>query len=108
MAEQTNQSFPPVQVGPIRGNARSFQYCGILTNETQIQCGLRDEDGNFYRLFFGEQTDEESKATLASFSLEGLAVEVVVEGYSKYRSSDDREPYLDDSVIFVEKVSRAS
>lgn len=108
MEDNTQESFPPLKVGPIRGKARSFQHCGILTDETQIQCGLRDEDGNFYRLFFGQQTDDEGKAALASFSLDGVAVEVTVEGYSKYRTGTGGEPYFDDSAIFVEKISRAS
>lgn len=102
MAESENTAT--VLAGPYRGTMRFMQRCGIITPETETQAGLRhsdqDSDGPT-RLFFGKQTDEASKKVFAEASIAGIAVEVEVRGYFKYRTDIYGEDYLDESALFV-------
>lgn len=100
-----------VQIEAISGQIRSMERCSIITPETRFQSGFRADGHDFpegpRRLFFGDHTEEESISLYAQLKLDGLAVSVVVSGYSKYRENA-YGVYFDDSVLFVEKLTLLS
>lgn len=97
-----------VQAGPFRGTMRFAQRCAIITPETQFQGGLRPADPESdapRRIFLGDQSSEPSMGTFADFQISGMAGEVEVSGYFKYRENGlTGELYLDDSALFVEEL----
>jgi len=107
MSESTETTT--VYAGLYRGTMRFTQRCGIITPETEFQGGLRypkdvDPEDRPSRLFFGAQTGEGSMRRFAEAHIAGVAVEVEVVGYFKYRNDIHGEPYLDTSALFVEKL----
>jgi len=106
MSESTETATVPA--GPYRGTMRFMQRCSIITPETEFQAGLRysdpDADGP-RRLFFGKQTSAYSMGHFAGAHIAGVAVEVEVKGYFKYRNDIHGMPYLDESALFVEELS---
>jgi len=108
MAESENTATVPSEV--YRGTMRSMMRCSIITPETQYQGGLRyadpDADGP-RRLFFGEQTEEDELKSFIGAQIAGVAVPVEVQGYFRYRTNAYGEDYLDESALFVKRVTIA-
>jgi len=106
MAQSENTATVPSEV--YRGTMRFMQRCSIITPETEFQGGLRyadpDSDGP-RRIFFGKQTSAYSMSHFAGAHIAGVAVEVEVKGYFKYRNDIHGQPYLDESALFVEELT---
>lgn len=109
MTDNSEQTTPESGVS---GQVLAFNRCSIITPETQFQAGLRPDDGSrLVRLFFGDQTDPESFATVrdlftrseeAFFEPNTLSPSVHAELVGYYRTRRDSVDY---SALFVTRFS---
>ena len=103
---ENTQEIVKVQAGPFRATVRDMRRCGIITPETVLQGHLRGENYEGpVRIFFGDQSSEDSMKRFAELSNAGIATPVEASGYFKYRTNIYKETFLDDSALFVEELT---